>query len=62
VVSVGQDVEAVVLSVDHERHRIGLSMAASADGNAEDVAEAAKAAKAAAPAKFGTFADLLKKR
>jgi small subunit ribosomal protein S1 len=62
VVSVGQDIEAVVLSIDHERHRIGLSMAASADGNAEDIAEAAKAAKAAAPAKFGTFADLLKKR
>lgn len=59
VVSVGQDVEAVVLSVDHERRRIALSMAASGDGNAADVAEAAKAH---APPKFGTFADLLKKR
>jgi len=62
VVEVGKEVEAVVLSIDHERHRIGLSIAASGDGTAEDVAEAAKAAKAHAPAKFGTFADLLKKR
>jgi len=59
VVSVGQDVEAVVLSIDHERHRIGLSIASSSDGNAEDVAEAAKAHPTA---RFGTFADLLKKR
>jgi small subunit ribosomal protein S1 len=62
VVAIGQDVEAVVLAVDHERHRIGLSLAASSDGTAEDVAEAAKVAKAHAPARFGTFADLLKKR
>jgi len=59
VVAVGQDVEAVVLSVDPERRRIALSLASSSDGNAEDVAEAARAY---APAKFGTFADLLKKR
>jgi small subunit ribosomal protein S1 len=59
VVSIGQDVEAVVLSIDHERHRIGLSLAASTDGTAADVAEVAKAN---APARFGTFADLLKKR
>ncbi|HEU4729755.1 MAG TPA: S1 RNA-binding domain-containing protein [Kofleriaceae bacterium] len=59
VVSVGQDVEAVVLSVDHERRRIGLSMASSQDGSAEDVAEVAKARS---PTKLGTFADLLKKK
>jgi small subunit ribosomal protein S1 len=59
VVSVGQDVEAVALSIDHERRRIALSLASSHDGSPEDVAEAAKAH---APAKFGTFADLLKKR
>jgi len=59
VVSVGQEVEAVVLSIDHERHRIGLSIASSSDGSAEDVAHVAKSN---APAKFGTFADLLKKR
>jgi small subunit ribosomal protein S1 len=58
VVSIGQDIEAVVLSLDHERRRIGLSMAASSDGTAEDVAHVAKSN---APAKFGTFADLLKK-
>jgi small subunit ribosomal protein S1 len=59
VVSVGQPIEAVVLSVDHERRRIALSMASSSDGNAEDVAEAARAH---APAKLGTLGDLLKKR
>jgi len=59
VVSAGQEVEAVVLAIDQERRRIGLSMASSTDGNAEDVAQAAKSH---APAKFGTFADLLKKR
>ncbi|HET9625544.1 MAG TPA: 30S ribosomal protein S1 [Kofleriaceae bacterium] len=59
VVAVGQEVEAAVLAVDQERRRIGLSMAASADGTAEDVAAVAKSH---APAKFGTFADLLKKR
>jgi small subunit ribosomal protein S1 len=59
VVAVAQEVEAVVLSIDHERHRIGLSIASSSDGSAEDVAHVAKSN---APAKFGTFADLLKKR
>jgi small subunit ribosomal protein S1 len=59
VVSVGQEVEAVVLTVDHERRRIGLSLASSDGGSAEDVAQVARAHPAA---KFGTFADLLKKR
>jgi ribosomal protein S1 len=59
VVSVGQEIEAVVLAVDSERRRIGLSMAASDGGNAEDVAQATRAHPTA---KFGTFADLLKKR
>jgi len=59
VVAVAQEVEAVVLSIDHERHRIGLSIASSSDGSAEDVAHVAKSN---APAKLGTFADLLKKR
>jgi small subunit ribosomal protein S1 len=62
VVAVDQEVEAVVLSVDHERRRIGLSVASSADGSAEDVAEAARAAKAHMPTRLGTFGDLLKKR
>ncbi|HEX4423658.1 MAG TPA: 30S ribosomal protein S1 [Kofleriaceae bacterium] len=59
VVSVGQDVEATVLTIDLERRRIGLSLTAANDGTAEDVAQVAKSN---APAKFGTFADLLKKR
>jgi small subunit ribosomal protein S1 len=59
VVSVGQDVEAVVLTIDHERRRIGLSMAASDGASAADVAEAVRAHP---PARLGTFGDLLKKR
>ena len=47
-----------VLQIDHERRRIGLSMASSKDGSAEDVAAATKAQPAA---QFGTFADLLNK-
>jgi small subunit ribosomal protein S1 len=62
VVSVGQEIEAVVLTIDLEKHRIGLSMAASGDGSAEDVAAVAKSNASASSAKFGTFADLLKKR
>lgn len=59
IVSVGQEVEAVVLGVDLERRRLSLSMAASKDGTAEDVAHAARAH--AAPAKLGTFGDLLQR-
>jgi small subunit ribosomal protein S1 len=59
VVSVGQDVEATILTIDPERRRIGLSLTSANDGTAEDVAQVAKSN---APAKFGTFADLLKKR
>ena len=58
VVSVGQEVEAVVLSIDPERRRIGLSIAASAGGSDADVAAVAKAH---VPTRLGTFADLLKK-
>lgn len=60
VVSVGQDVEAVVLGIDHERRRLSLSLAASKDGTADDVAEAARSH--AAPARFGTFGDLLQRK
>ena len=59
IVAVGQEVEAVVLGVDHDKRRIALSMAASKDGSPEDVAAAVKAQPAA---KLGTFADLLGKR
>jgi hypothetical protein len=47
-----------VLSVDHEKRRLGLSMASSKDGTAEDVA----AAKPQSPQKLGTFGDLLQKK
>ena len=59
VVAVGQEVEAVVLAIDHERKRISLSMGASND--AADP-EAIAAAKALPTAKFGTFADLLARK
>jgi small subunit ribosomal protein S1 len=58
VVSIGQQVEAVVLAVDHDKRRLSLSMAASKDADAEDVA----AARPSAPQKLGTFGDLLKKK
>jgi small subunit ribosomal protein S1 len=57
VVAVGQEVEAVILQVDPEKRRIGLSMSASKDGTDEDVASA----KPQAPQKLGTFGDLLSK-
>jgi small subunit ribosomal protein S1 len=57
VVSVGQQIEAVVLSVDHEKRRLSLSMAASNDGTADDVSAAAPA-----PSSLGTLADLLKRK
>jgi ribosomal protein S1 len=56
-VEIAPDVEAVVLSIDHDKRRLSLSMAASKDGTSEDVAEATRAH--AAPAKLGTFGDLL---
>lgn len=59
VVEIGQEVEAVVLAVDAERHRISLSMSQSKDGTAEDVATAAMTQPSSA--KFGTFGDLLQR-
>ncbi|MBA3538448.1 MAG: S1 RNA-binding domain-containing protein [Deltaproteobacteria bacterium] len=59
IVSEGQEVEAVILAIDPERKRISLSLASSADGSAEDVAESKKAQPSA---KFGTFADLLSRK
>ena len=58
VVSVGQEVEAVVLSIDHEKRRLALSMAASKDADPDDVA----AARPRVPQKLGTFGDLLQKK
>jgi small subunit ribosomal protein S1 len=60
VVAEGQEVEAVIISIDRERKRIGLSLASASDGSAEDVAAAAK--QQLVPGKLGTFGDLLRKK
>jgi len=60
VVKLGEQIEATVLALDPERHRISLSMAASARSEeAQNAAEGRAAAQA--PAKLGTFGDLLAK-
>jgi small subunit ribosomal protein S1 len=53
-VSIGQQVEASVLAIDHDKRRLSLSLGASKDGSAEDIAAAPRA-----PNKLGTFGDLL---
>ena len=58
VVAVGQQVEASVLSVDHDKRRLSLSMAASKDASPDEIAQAAPKA----PRTLGTFGDLLKKK
>jgi small subunit ribosomal protein S1 len=62
VVKVGQDVEASVLAVDHDKRRLSLSLASADDASPEDRAAAATAQKAAIPAKLGTLADLFNKK
>ncbi|MCX5746045.1 MAG: S1 RNA-binding domain-containing protein, partial [Proteobacteria bacterium] len=62
IVSEGQEVEAVVLSIDHDRRRISLSLGQNDGGTAEDVAQVASTAKANPSAKFGTFGDLFAKK
>ncbi|HEY5944609.1 MAG TPA: 30S ribosomal protein S1 [Kofleriaceae bacterium] len=57
VVSVGQQVEASVVAVDHDKRRLGLSLAASKDASPEDVAAVPRA-----PQKLGTFGDLLQRK
>ena len=59
VVSVGQQVDAIVLSVDLEKRRVSLSLSDDKAASGEDVAEAAKHQPSA---KLGTFGDLLKKK
>lgn len=62
VVEVGQEIEASILQIDPEGRRIGLSMAAAAKDQATAADAAAVAhVQAQAPAKLGTFADLLAK-
>jgi small subunit ribosomal protein S1 len=59
VVKVGQEVEAVVLSIDPDKRRVALSMAASDDASPADFAAARQLA---APAALGTLADLFNKK
>lgn len=61
VVDVGQEVEAVILQIDNERRRLGLSLAQSSDGTAEDIAAVAAKAPPSTAGKLGTFGDLLAK-
>jgi small subunit ribosomal protein S1 len=61
-VAIGQQVEVTILSIDPDKHRVALSMAAAARAvEAADLVEA-RAAVPAAPHKLGTFADLFKKK
>jgi small subunit ribosomal protein S1 len=57
VVAVGQEVEATVLAIDHERRRLSLSLASS-DGAAPEEVAAVKHS----PQKLGTFGDLLSRK
>ena len=56
-VSEGQQVEASVLSIDHEKRRLSLSMGGSDKASAEDVAAVPRA-----PQKLGTLGDLLQRK
>jgi small subunit ribosomal protein S1 len=63
VVKVGDEVDVTVLGVDREKRRISLALPGAVsenEANAADVAE--HTVKTAAPARFGTFADLLDKK
>jgi small subunit ribosomal protein S1 len=63
VVSVGQEVEAAVLALDTEKRRISLSLAVAERDQAHAADSAAIAEeRAKAPARLGTFADLLAKK
>jgi small subunit ribosomal protein S1 len=57
VVSVGQQVEATVLAVDHDKRRLSLSLAAAKDASPDEVAAVARA-----PQKLGTLGDLLQRK
>jgi len=59
IVAVGQEVEATILAIEPERHRLSLSLANSTANTAthEELAQETKRA----PDKLGTFGDLLSK-
>jgi small subunit ribosomal protein S1 len=60
VVKLGEAVEVTILQIDPEKRRIGLSMGAKERMEEADNAEHGRT-MTAAPAKLGTFADLLAK-
>ncbi len=53
----GQEVEATVLSLDHDKRRLSLSLAGARDASPDEIRDNAPVA----PAKLGTFADLFNK-
>lgn len=57
VVAIGQQVEATVLAVDHDKRRLSLSLAAAKDASPDEVAAVPKA-----PQKLGTLGDLLQRK
>jgi small subunit ribosomal protein S1 len=57
VLSIGDEIEACVLEVDPDRHRLSLSMKAV---DAQTEADQVKSYKPASKGSMGTFADLLK--
>ncbi len=61
-VKVGQEVEVEILAIDPEKKRLSLSMGAAERSAEREQLDEARASIPAAPAKLGTFADLLKKK
>lgn len=59
-VKVGQEVEVEILAIDPEKRRLSLSMGAAERSAEREQLDEARAAVPQAPAKLGTFADLLK--
>ena len=62
VVSAGPGGRGHVLSIDPDKRRLSLSMAAAVRAAEKDQLDEARAVVPSAPARLGTFADLLKKK
>jgi len=58
----GQEVEVEILAIDPEKRRLSLSMTAAERTAEREQLDEARASVPQAPAKLGTFADLLKKK
>ncbi|MBZ0237563.1 MAG: S1 RNA-binding domain-containing protein [Deltaproteobacteria bacterium] len=61
-VAVGQAVEVEILAIDPDKRRLSLSMSAAQRTAEREQLDEARASVPQAPAKLGTFADLLKKK